>query len=188
MSQNFRTSLLVLLCASAGLTIASSANADAPSQLYGKTVMLRWQEVRVQRDDSGKTIKVNTSSSVMVYVSDAGRLFTSMSRRNELGSNSNSVDPQGDNQRSGAGASSSLVPSFEGSRLLLNSAMRSGARQIEAAFNPSFSNCSLTVRFGRDGDAQIRHRAMDGRMYNIVSTSVSGTSCAIRSGNALPRS
>lgn len=166
---------------------ASAASADAPSQLHGKTILLSWRENRVQRADDGAVIRVNTTSTLQVYVSDAGRLFATMARRNALGSNSNSVDPEGGNQRSGAGASSSLSPSFDGSRLLVTSAMSSGARQIEAAFNAGFSSCSLKVRFGREGGSDIRHRAMDGRMYNIVSTDVSGATCSIRGGNALRR-
>lgn len=185
MSRNFRTDGIALLVSLAVLTTSSAANADTPSKLYGKTVVLRWQEYRVQRADNGDISRSNTSSSLVVYISDAGRLFTRLSRTSGRRSNSNDVDPEGGNQGSGTGAASNLTTSFEGSRLLISNSMKSGARQIEASFNPTFSGCSLKVRFGREGNAEIRHRAMNGRMYNIISTDVSGATCSIRSGNAL---
>ena len=113
----------------------------------------------------------------------SGRLFTRLSRQGRQRSNSNDLDPEGGNQRSGGGAAGNLSAGFEGRQLLVSNSMSSGARRIQATFNPGFTGCGVQVRFGKEGGAEIRHRAMDGRMYNIISTDVSGQSCSVRAGN-----
>ena len=72
---------------------------------------------------------------------------------------------------------------FEGSALAVQNSMQSGARRIQATFDAGFTGCSLQVRFGKEGGTEIRHRTMDGKMCNIISTDVSGNACAIRAGN-----
>lgn len=144
---------------------------------------MNWSEYRVQRADAGDISKSNTSYSLLVYVSSSGRLFTRLSRNNNRRSASNNVDPEGGNQRVGAGAAGNLRSSFEGQQLLIENSMKSGARRIQVTFKPGFSGCNLAVRFGKEGGAEIRHRGMDGRMHNIISTDVSAQSCSIRSGN-----
>ena len=160
-----------------------AAAAEAPRELFNKTISISWNEYRVQRADSGEIKKGNTSSTLLVYVGESGRLFTRLSRQGGNKSNSNDLDPEGGNQRSGVGAAGNLSTSFEGRQLLVSNSMSSGARRIQATFNPAFTGCGAQIRFGKEGGSEIRHRAMDGRMYNIISTDVSGQSCSVRAGN-----
>lgn len=172
------------LVAVALMMIADPVLAESPRQLLGKTVVIGWNEYRTQRCDDGQTKRGHTSSSLLVYVSENGRLFTRLSRRGARGgANSNDLDPEGGNQRSGTGSASNLNASFEGSILAVQNSMQSGARRIQATFNGGFTGCSASVRFGREGGAEIRHRTMDGKMCNIISTDVSGNTCSIRNGN-----
>ena len=165
---------------------AAAGAAEAPAPLFGKTIEMGWTEYRVQRCDDGEVKRGHTWSSLLVYVSENGRLFTRLNRRGGGGggrSNSNDVDPEGGHQRSGTGAAGNLNSSFEGSHLVIQNAMQSGARRIQATFDAGFAGCSLQVRFGKEGGAEIRHRTMDGKMCNIISTDISGNACAIRAGN-----
>ena len=61
--------------------------------------------------------------------------------------------------------------------------MRSGARRILVEFGGGFTSCTLTVIYGKEGGALQYHRAMDGRMYHILSTDVISPRCQIKSGN-----
>jgi hypothetical protein len=166
------------------LLAAATSGAEAPAQLHGKTITMGWNEYRVQRCDDGQVKRGHTSSSLLVYVSEKGRLFTKLSRRGERGgSNSTDVDPEGGNQRAGIGAAGNMKTGFDGSQLVIQNAMQSGARRIQATFDAGFAGCSVQVRFGKDGGGEIRHRTMDGKMCNIISTDVSRTACSIRTGN-----
>jgi hypothetical protein len=158
--------------------------AQAPAELRNKTITLRWSEYRVQKADAGDTTRNSTSSSMTVYVSDAGRPFVRLARQNNRGRGNNTDRaPAGDEQKQGTGAGN-LNPTFEGNVLNVVSTMRSGARIVQATFASGFTSCSLRVVFGKENGADLYHRGMDGRMYKIISTDVSGTSCSIRGGNA----
>ena len=175
-----------LRCVAVSLTIfaAAPSAAEAPRQLSGKTIVMGWNEYRVQRCDDGQIKRGRTASSLLVYVSESGRPFVRLQRRSGGGkTNSNDADPEGGNQRRGTGAASNLSASFEGSSLAVQNAMQSGARRIQASFNAAFTSCSLQVLFGREGATEIRHRTMDGKMCNIISTDVSANACSIRNGN-----
>lgn len=171
----------VLLCT------ATTSRAQAPKELHNKTVTLRWSEYRVQRADAGDTTRNTTTSSMIVYISDSGRPFVRLARQNNRGrGNKTDRAPAGDQQKQGTGAGN-LNPSFAGNVLSIVSTMRSGARSVQATFAAGFSSCSLRVMFGKESGADLYHRGMDGRMYRIISTDVSNTSCSIRAGNAFAR-
>ena len=175
-----KTCCLVIVCTAVS---GSTCLAQAPKELYNKTIMLRWSEYRVQKADAGDTTRNTISSSMTVYVSDAGRPFVRIARLNNRGKgNKTDRAPGGDEQKQGTGAGN-LTPTFSGNVLNVVSTMRSGARNAQATFAPGFASCSLKVSYGKEGGADIYHRGMDGRMYKIISTDVSGTSCAIQAGN-----
>ena len=174
-----------LAAAIAGATLFSPAClAQAPKELHNKTITLRWSEYRVQRADAGDTTRNTTSSSMTVYVSDGGRPFVRLARQNNRGRGNNTDrDPGGDQQKQGTGAGN-LNPTFAGNVLHVVSTMRSGARNVQATFAPGFASCTLQVTYGKEVGADLYHRGMDGRMYRIISTDVSGASCSVRAGNA----
>lgn len=179
-----RTSGRVGLTVGISLFGASAALAQAPSELRNKSIILSWQEFRVQRADAGDVQRSNTGSRLVLYVSSSGRLFVSLSRRNPRGgANDTSAGPD-DTRKSGSGAGN-LNPIFRGQELNIVSTMQGGARNVQATFAQGFASCSLRVLFGKQGGSDIRHRAMDGRMYTILSTDVSGASCTISNGNSL---
>lgn len=72
---------------------------------------------------------------------------------------------------------------FEGNRLVGNTAFARGARRFVATFDPSFSSCTVSVMFGREG-GHLQRKGVDGVMYTIDSITASGESCSIREGNA----
>jgi hypothetical protein len=173
--------LLGFLEACAG-TLGAAA-AELPPALFNRSVTLSWNEYRVQRCDSGEISRGNTNSVLQVYISGEGRLFSRLKRRGGGGQgNSTDSDPEGGENRAGQGASR-LNLHFENQQLLIDTPMRSGARRVQVDFDTGFATCRLDVRFGKEGGRDLYHRTMDGRMCTIISTDVSGQSCAIRNGN-----
>lgn len=74
---------------------------------------------------------------------------------------------------------------FEGDKLVILNAFASGALRIVVSFDASFSNCSADVLMGREGSGPIRRKGIDGITRDILSTTPSSPSCAVRRGNAL---
>ena len=140
-----------------------------PSPLHNKSVVLSWNEYRVQRGDDGHMSKSNTASCFIVYVSSQGRMFSKFSRHNPKSgrSNSSAQAPDGNTSVQGAGQNQRTMR-FVGNQMVSENAMRSGARRIQATFNADFTNCSLRVIYGKDSGANQYHRAMNGKMYTIL--------------------
>src|ERR1700694_1351249 len=82
-----RTGLLSLrrlscfvMVAIVALPMASSGALAAPSQLYGKWLIVSWSEDRVQTTDrDAQPTSVSASAQLSVYVSEAGRPFSRVS-------------------------------------------------------------------------------------------------------------
>jgi hypothetical protein len=171
----------LLLALSSSVVFAADS---APSALFGKTVVLSWTENRTQRSDAGAIKNSTTASDFRVYISNAGRLFSRFTRKNTRSgrSNSSAMTPDGNAQFGGVGQGSRTAH-FEGRQFISENQMKSGARRIQADFDSSYRSCALRVIYGKEDGAPLHHRAMDGRMYYIVSTDVISPKCAIEDGN-----
>jgi len=163
--------------------LVASAAAGPPPSLLNRTVVLTFNYQRVQRCDSGEMKHGGSFATLQVYVSGAGRLFARLSQKGRRNGNTVDTDPSGGSQRAGHG-SGDLVPRFEGNHLFVDTKYISGARRIQADFNNDYTSCSAQVHFGKEGGREIYHQSADGRQCTIISTDVSGETCAIQSGNA----
>jgi hypothetical protein len=175
-----------LLFAFAGAGTAGAGS--APPALYNRTVVLSWTENRSQKADSGEIKHSTTASDFRIYVSSAGRLFSRFTRQNLRSGRSNSSEmaPDGNTSFTGIGQGDRTTR-FEGRRLVSENRMKSGARRIQAEFDSEYRSCALKVLYGKEGGAPLYHRAMDGRMYYILSTEIIAPTCSIEPGNLVAR-
>ncbi len=167
------------LIAAAMALPAAPAFADAPRQLYNKTIQIGWSVAVAQTAPDGQKSNVAVAVSHTVYVSSAGRLFERASRATKRGTKQSENAP-GAAQNAGGEATS---VHFEGSRLVGSTAFAGGARRFVATFDPNFSSCTVSVMFGREG-GHLKRKGVDGVIYTIDSMTSSGESCSIRDGNA----
>jgi hypothetical protein len=172
----------LLLAALVG-TVRAVAD-PAPTALYNKSILLAWTEHRVQKSDSGTIKKSATNSDFVIFVSSAGRLFSRFMRQNYRSgrSNTSTLGPAGVASFAGVGQGPRSTR-FEGGQLISDNKMKSGARRILVEFDDQYRGCQLKVIYGKEGGAPLYHRAMDGRMYYILSTEVISPTCEIKDGN-----
>jgi hypothetical protein len=165
------------------LPMATSAALAAPSQLYGKSVIVSWQEDRIQTTAmSSQPTAMSASAEFSVYVSEVGRPFSrvSMSVTNRRGRtrSGNRDTVQGDGSARSVG--------FHGNTM--NATMprgNAGAMQVLVTFDGSFQSCSAHVVAGKAGGAgYTRVRSMvTGAEIEMYSIKTSGESCRVQSGN-----
>ena len=169
-----------LAVAVTGICLMSTrlALADAPRQLYNKTVQINWTTNVTERGPDGQTKNVAIAVGHTVYVSSAGRLFERGSRATAKGRKQSDLAP-GDTQNKGGEA---VGLRFQGAQLVGNVAFARGARQFVVSFDPGFSSCTVAVRFGRESGG-LKRVGVDGVLYTIDSMTDSGESCAVREGN-----
>ena len=158
---------------------ASPALADAPRQLYNKTIKISWSVAVAQTGPDGQKKNVSVAVYHTVYVSSAGRLFERASRSTKAGRKQSEIAP---GATSNAGGEATGLH-FEGNRLVGATAFAQGARRFVATFDPGFSSCTVAVTFGREAGG-LKRKGVDGVMYTIDSMTASGESCSISEGNS----
>lgn len=172
---------LVCLIAGELATMACSEAIAAPAQLLNKTVSLRWTNSYQQRAPDGQEMGRQIASGRTIYISSAGRLFERTTRSSDGGMKRRSDLGPGETQSAG-GVSKSVR--WAGDRLVGSVQFESGAAQYSVSFGAGFSSCSVDVVYGRSG-GNMRMKGLDGRIYEILSSTVSGQSCSVSDGNAL---
>lgn len=160
------------------LGVAGSGVAqNAPLPLRGKSIVTSWTENRQTRFLTESTFRpVSRSQLLQIYVSNEGRTFE---RRSESDWKREGVG----GGAIGAGSSSSR---FQGNTLvIMGETAVSGARHVLVNFDSSFSSCSIKVQIGyAPGQTTIKSKyPVDGRPVEWKLESITGESCAIRSGN-----
>lgn len=168
-------SLLLIAGAVAGLGLhALPAFAQAPKQLYNKTIQINWTVTVVR--DGGQTLPMAVGHTV--YVSSAGRVFQRGSRSGKKGQKQHDLAPGATSNADGEARGIT----FSGGKLVGQVAFAQGARQFVATFDPGFSSCTVAVVFGRDSGG-MKRVGIDGKMHTIEKITASGESCSIREGN-----
>jgi hypothetical protein len=167
---------------------------SAPQQLYGKTIVVSWQEDRVQKNDMDSQARpVSVAGGMQIYVSDQGRPFSRLTmggynKRGQFRSGgSDAVDGAG--ARAG-GQSFARNVSFGGrSMSVMQPRGAGGAMRLVVSFDPSFQTCSAQVTVGKGSDSgTIRTSSLaTGAKVVISSAKASGESCSIQAGNVFAR-
>lgn len=178
-----RRNNLISLAFAGAVALMGSAAYAAPSQLYGKSVVVTWTEEREQRVNGEATTRnVGRNGSFSVYLSSAGKPFSRMSYAfagNRGGLKSGKRDAVG-----GEGSGNRKV-AFSGNTMSVGMGMSGGARNILATFDGGFSSCSAQVLTGKEGGAShIKAKSMvNGNSLEIISVKTGAASCRIQGGN-----
>jgi hypothetical protein len=165
------------------LPMASSVALAAPSQLYGKSVIVSWQEDRQQTTAGDAQLRsISASAELSVYISEAGRPFSrvSMSVTNRRGRT------RSGNRDAVQGEGSARSFGFHGNTMSASMPRGSaGAMQISVTFDSGFQSCSARVMTGSAGGSQftrVKSMVISGEV-DIYSVRTSGESCRVQNGN-----
>jgi hypothetical protein len=164
------------------LAMTASGALAAPSQLYGKSVVVSWTENRMQTTDYSDTPVPKTASGrLSVYISDKGRAFSRVSmsverRRRTQSGERDAVQGEGSARSVNFHANSMTVSAPRGD---------AGAMMIAVTFDSAFQGCSAHVVTGKANGAQSTRvtSMINGRQYRFFSVQTSGESCSVQSGN-----
>lgn len=149
----------------------------APRQMYGKSIRIEYTVASTHSDDHRAHVSDVRRT---IYVSSTGRLFEraqwTAGRRGGISDNAPEASQNRGHEARGM--------SFRGNTLIATIGYASGAGQMTVTFDPSFSNCTGQVRFGRNGGQTMARRGLDGRIHRITSIAASSFSCSVVAGNA----
>jgi biopolymer transport protein ExbD len=175
---------LAFLCLA--LTLAKAAEAAAPSVIYGKSVVVTTNEIRVSRPVGGGPEGATSAHNVLsIYISAMGRLFVRSHRTltsNELGTVTKDIDTEPDGGPIGVSTSSDVQ--FTDTSMTINLTMSAGTRRITIIFDSPHATCTATVINEKEGDKPMVIRSRyTGEDLEILSIQTTVESCAIKTGN-----
>jgi hypothetical protein len=161
-----RTTVMLALLSGSVLTYTSIANAaDAPPQLYNKTITVSYSATMNNGTLDARRI---------IYVSSKGRIFARRTRSG--GGAADSKDLRLGNYSYSAGRITGYLDFSRNGG--------SGGQQMTISFDPSFRTCNASVRYGKSSGQLYRVVVPNGKTYSSDSPpTVSAVTCAIADGN-----
>ena len=163
-----------------GLLAAQGPAIAAPSQLYGKSVVVSWSEERLQKVNGESSPRsVTRFGQFSVYISSTGKPFSRMSysfagRNSARSGNRDSVGGEGRGNRN---------VSFSGNTMNVVMTMGGGARNVMVNFDGG--SCNARVIMGKEsGSSSIRAKSIvTGGDIEILSVKTGDASCRVQDGN-----
>ena len=171
---------MLRLCRGPSLLLVSVTNAladPAPKQLQNKTIVISWTANNSLRSDTGNVISRTIQVRRQIYISLAGRLFTRFEANSGRISRAKEFGPDDVDSKH-------REIQFAGNKLVSSTEFASGAAQIVISFDSGFSSCTVDVTFGRSESAAIRRKGLNGAMFELLKSEISGQTCSIQNGNA----
>jgi hypothetical protein len=169
----------------AGLALAVAfggpAAAQAPRQLYDKTVAFSFTSNSLQRDPGGREHGVQTGISYTFYISSAGRIFERSSRSPSGGTSQSGQFGPDSKALSKSGEAHNVH--FEGNKLVSLRAFVVGASRMVVSFDPGFTSCTVSVQNAKENGGVIKRKGTDGVVREFLSITTSGETCSVREGN-----
>jgi hypothetical protein len=153
--------------------VSPSLAADAPAQLWGKTINTSYTASTPIMGKKG--IKLASRAVVrLIYISSKGRIFERYTAQGRNGAVVGEHTP---------GASKWH---FMGGKLVATYLAISGAERDEISFDTSFQSCTFFRIAGHESGDIRRWKGLNGKQYEAVGPSTtSGERCSITTGNGL---
>lgn len=160
----------------------SASAAEAPAELRGTSVVLRWKENRIQRDVGEPNFyPVGASHDLSIYIAADGLVFTRLT--NTTGAGSGRTE-----QVAGLGAPdvTKRVPDFGDHSMVVFLPFRQGGmRRATIEFDRDYKTCKARVAFAREEGAtqMLAYSPITRKMVEFKSATTSGETCTLRPGN-----
>jgi hypothetical protein len=173
------SSLVYMVCLALDQTAGTAASL-APSQLFGKSIVVSWSEARMQRTAGEEQFhSLNVVITESIYISTAGRPFV----RQAYAHAGVQLDHVGAGGQSASGA---RAVRFEGRSIEMTNGRINGARRVEIDLDESFGSCTARVVNGKEAGASsyvvhsLKNRVTP---VEVQSVSTSAATCTMKDGN-----
>lgn len=173
---------LSLIFVGSGLSLCCTKFAVAveklPERLYGNSLSVSWIDHRTIRAPTGEVQQRTQRSSLKIYISNAGRVFSKFDR--------STGNRQGTSRSQISGDSKNLIQwNWEEGALVADQHFVKGARRLVIQFDPAWTSCTARLHHGRKiGTKSIIYKGTtSGKDFELLSIEVASTNCTIQHGN-----
>ena len=156
--------------------------AGAPKELFGKSVVVSWSENLVAKySDQVDFQSTHTIVYDSIYISSTGRVFSQTIRRKRRSSVAREQSPGSSKDSSGSPQSAH----FEGSTLMVDTKLVSGALRVTIDFASGFDTCNAKVIHGKENGQELKWVSWrrPAALREAQSVEVQGLTCAMKQGN-----
>ena len=172
------------------LSTVVCAAQQIPAALLGKSVVVNWTDIRVEREVSAAgTTQSPSDFTISIYVSSQGHIFSLYDRRHSQKDQSANIDRQVGSVGSIIADSRRLALSwqFENGNLSADQQFIQGARRVSIDFDSSYKRCAVKVIYGKGaGNENIRYLSREsGRELELLESRITSTKCRVLHGNVL---
>jgi hypothetical protein len=182
-----------IVCSLAAFIGTGETAPAPPKELYGKSVVLSWNETRTKETGEFFNLRLQMS----IYVSTEGRIFrrVTITRGNRRRGFAQGHDLATASLEHGPGEGPPPGvkvgrTQFAGHSLIMTTEFQSGARQVTVDFDSAFTSCQAKVVHGKEaGVGAIRQTSVfGGKQVEFRAIEVTSVACAIREGNVFTES
>lgn len=174
----------VWVCSTLGFVLVAQGATKPPSALLGKSVLLSWQEARMERRTGAPSFHTVTGTiKLTIYIGADGHVFNRYA--NITNSQTFQNDQVAGENRVGRpwqfdGASMSTITPFGSVN-----GKPSAARHITVTFRDGFTQCSVSSTWAKENGAEtsLTVTPVDHSQVETQSISTAATSCVVQSGN-----
>lgn len=153
--------------------------ADAPKALFGKSIIIKWQETRVQRHVGEPSFyDVRASHNLSIYVSGEGRVFNRLTNTTRAGT-------AGTDQVAGSDGAK-RVPAFKGQAMDVYAPFQAGGmRHVAVEFDTGFASCKAKVTYAKPPGTKesVAFSPITKKYVEFQSLTPGSASCELQSGN-----
>jgi hypothetical protein len=154
----------------------------APQQLLGKSIILRWTVNVVNKGEDGQIHSGPIHYERLAYVSEAGRVFVRDVANTGQATRLRETSPGMNQSRAGYLHEAQFV----GTSLVIIVSYVQGASRQTVSFNANYRACTASFVFAKEGGKPFRWLSMpDLQPRELLSSTVSGSTCSITDGNVL---
>ena len=174
--------LFFVLIAATGL-VNGPATAAPPAMLYGKSIVVSWNETQTMRRVGQVNIFTKPGGmSVSIYVSTAGRVFNRIALiSGQASGRSDQIAGQRDEEHR-----LPRVPIFTTHSMTMYSPRGSSAmRRISVDFDQGFQTCQARVVYAKETgrETSIAPSLINRELIEMLDVKVGAATCSIRNGN-----
>jgi hypothetical protein len=159
-----------------------NTSAAPPTQLYGKTIHVSWNEDIVSRNVGDQNFSHSGGAHLrhlIVYISSLGRPF--VRRWHATGAGPRGVREHVGGLSKGEENGGIRTADFQGRSLVWTAASGGSATRVQIDFDTSYASCTARVISGKEAGASTYFK-QNGKV-EVQSASTSGATCSIEEGN-----
>ena len=183
-----RSRSTILVCGIVVLYSASLADAEVPTPLRERSVLLNWTEERSFDPVNGQGIEHQdvVEGNAIIYLGALGHIFSRIRSLVSPSQDGHSLGQATSSNEIVSGATKDAIWQIAGHSLEGSIKFKGGVERISVSLDNEFRSCKMTIQYRKPSDStRVIMEGWRNDLYYLTASALKLTTCSIRQGNAL---